>query len=96
MEMPTPPEIPHSAHESRSGVTAVNRTPHDRRFNDTSFSQHRNGPPPSGHGWESNRSNSRRVNYRKEMFYEGLYVDGLLRKKRKIENSQVRAIEAEE
>jgi len=30
------------------------------------------------------------------MFYEGLYVDGLLRKKRKIENSQVRAIEAEE
>ena len=30
------------------------------------------------------------------MFYEGLYVDGLLRKKRKVENSMVRAIEKEE
>ena len=30
------------------------------------------------------------------MFYEGLYVDGLLRKKRKIENSQAREIEKEE
>ena len=30
------------------------------------------------------------------MFYEGLYVDGLLRKKRKIENSQAREMEKEE
>jgi len=30
------------------------------------------------------------------MFYEGLYVDGLLRKKRKIENSAAREIEKEE
>ena len=45
--------------------------------------------------WMSNRSGNRDVS-RKEMFYEGLYVDGLLRKKRKVENSMVRAIEKEE
>ena len=36
------------------------------------------------------------IDHRKEMFYEGLYVDGLLRKKRKVENSVAREMEKEE
>ena len=58
------------------------------RLNQTSI----NNNTGIGTGWTSQRSD----NKDKELFYEGLYVDGLLRKKRKIENSHAGNIEKAE
>ena len=70
------------------GLGLPNQNSARLRFNQTSL----NNNTRLGTGWTSQRSD----NKDKELFYEGLYVDGLLRKKRKIENSQAGILERAE
>ena len=81
--MPIPPLIPMSHNSSISqGLTVSNQNSARLRFNQATFVNTK-----TGSGWTSQRSDNKEKAAR-ELFYESLYVDGLLRKKRKIENSQ--------
>ena len=81
--MPIPPLIPMSHNSSISqGLTVSNQNSARLRFNQATFVNTK-----TGSGWTSQRSDNKEK-AAQELFYESLYVDGLLRKKRKIENSQ--------